>query len=335
MARKRYITTDISLSGKVEELARRCGEYAVLLFTWLVPHADDWGRMEGDADKVFFTVTPRFSFLGRTPNDAAQALEVMDEIELLQWYEVDGNRYIQLNLDTFYELQTYIPREKREQDKSAFPPPTDRERGTATQSSTECYSIAQSGTVSQELAQNTPSPSPSPSGTDDVDNTRARASSGDHEARSISESDVSRVATEYNRTFVRWPTPSIRDQLIDWLGRFSADIVIEAMRRAAMANTKTWAYAQTVLRNWDQANVQTMSDVAAADEAFRSSRRGAGARADPSVVQPDKLPPRLIEIDPAELEAARAKFKQAEQEAMERAAAAAQDSTPTAAVDGA
>jgi DnaD/phage-associated family protein len=149
---------------------------------------------------------------------------------------------------------------------------------------------------------------------------------------------VSRVATEYNRTFVRWPTPSIRDQLIDWLGRFSADIVIEAMRRAAMANTKTWAYAQTVLRNWDQANVQTMSDVAAADEAFRSSRRGAGARADPLVVQPDKPPPKRIEIDPAELEAARARFRQAEQEAMRRAtaaSAAAQDSASTAAVDGA
>lgn len=131
MARKRYITTDISLSGKVEELGRRAGEYAIILWTWMIPHFDDWGRMEGQADKIFFTVTPRFSLLGRTPEDAEKALQAMVELGLIERYEVGGNLYIQVNRASFYELQTYIPQSKRLEDKSNYPPPPDDKNGRA------------------------------------------------------------------------------------------------------------------------------------------------------------------------------------------------------------
>lgn len=148
MARKRYITTDISLSGKVEALAKEAGEYAVLLWTWMIPHLDDWCRMEGEADKVFYAVTPRFANLGRGPEDAEKALEAMARIGLLQRYEVQGKAYIQVDEESFYELQTYIPQSKRGNDKSKCPPPPSR--------------VAQSSTQSHRVAQNAPSPSPSP-----------------------------------------------------------------------------------------------------------------------------------------------------------------------------
>lgn len=153
MARKRYISTDISLSGKIEELARRSGDFAVILFTWMIPHADDWGRMEGDPAKVFYTVTPRFSTLGRTPEDVEQALQTMHEIGLLHRYKIGCTWYIQFNMDTFYEYQTYIPIAKREQDKSSYPAPELNRK------------VAQNSTERREVAQNTPSPSPSPSRT--------------------------------------------------------------------------------------------------------------------------------------------------------------------------
>lgn len=155
MSRKRYISTEISISGKIEELARRAGEYAVVLFTWMIPHVDDWGRMEGEADKVFFTVTPRFALLGRTPEDAEKALRAMADLGLIERYEVAGKFYIQVNLNTFYELQTYIPKEKRAEDKSAFPAPPPK-------INTESQKVAQNSTEQQQVAQNTPSPSSSP-----------------------------------------------------------------------------------------------------------------------------------------------------------------------------
>lgn len=105
MSRKRYISTDISVSGKIEELTRRAGEYAVILWTWMTPHLDDWGRMEGEPDVVFFTVTPRFALLGRKPEDAEKALHAMHELGLITWYKVNGKRYIQVNTDEWFDLQ--------------------------------------------------------------------------------------------------------------------------------------------------------------------------------------------------------------------------------------
>ncbi len=190
MARKRYISTDISLSGKIEELARRCGGYAVVLFTWMIPHADDWGRMEGDADKVFYTVTPRFATLGRSPEDVEQALQAMHEIGLLHRYKIGCTWYIQFNMDTFYEYQTYIPIAKREQDKSSYPAPELNRK------------VAQNSTERREVAQNTPSPSPSPSRTPTVhicasddaqEGTNGRAASQD----SVSGPDEQRARTPF------------------------------------------------------------------------------------------------------------------------------------------
>lgn len=306
MARKRYITTDISLSRKIEELARRSGEYAVLLFTWLVPHADDWGRLEGDADKVFFTVTPRFALLGRTPDDVEDALTAMHDIGLLTRYEVNGSRYIQLNPDTFYELQTYIPKTKREQDQSAFPP-SPSGAGNPAPSSTECYLVAQGSAESQQVAQNTPSPSPSPSLVDVV--VRAREaepvdnSGGAPIEREVSDDDVALVAREYSRTFVRSATPIVRDQIVDWLKRFAPELIIEALRRTAAGPTNTWAYCQGILRNWDEAHVQNMADLVPLDEAFKAKHNGARSRAAPVPAQspPEPPPPKRIDTDPVEL----------------------------------
>lgn len=180
MARKRYITTDISLSGKVEKLARNAGEYAVILWTWMIPHLDDWGRMEGEADKVFFAVTPRFALLGKTPDDAEKALQAMTELGLIQRYEVNGQLFIQVNTDTFYELQTYIPKAKREEDKSAYPAPPAESQQVAL-SSTECNSALLSVPSPFSLH---PTPSPSPSG-----NTHACPSPPDTDCVSSSDED--------------------------------------------------------------------------------------------------------------------------------------------------
>ncbi len=138
----------------MEELARRAGDYAVLLYTWMIPHLDDWARMEGSADKVFFRVTPRWAMLGRTPADVEKALQTMEEIGLIVRYEVNGDVFLQVDQESFYEIQSYIPKEKRCEDRSSYPaPPNSEKQRTSPQNSAEQRSAPNS----------VPSPSPSPS----------------------------------------------------------------------------------------------------------------------------------------------------------------------------
>ncbi|PDO11590.1 MAG: hypothetical protein BLM47_00185 [Candidatus Reconcilbacillus cellulovorans] len=273
MSRKRYISTDLSLSGKVEELARRAGEYAVILWTWLIPHLDDWGRMDGEPDKVFFTVTPRFAVLGRTPDDAEKALQAMHDLGLITWYEVDGHRYIQVNPDTFYALQTYIPKAKREEDKSAYPaPPSDdptkgsaarnkvaqcaEEREQTAQENTERDSVAQSSAARDCALSSVPSPSPSPS-------RDMQASMQANNARTCArdeqddQSDAAKVMQACERAFGLALNPLQTERLLSYLDDgMEADLLCLAIEKAAMAG-KDIRYALGIAESWWQKGIRT------------------------------------------------------------------------------
>ena len=259
MSRKRYISTDMSKSGKLEELARRAGDYGVLLFTWMIPHLDDWGRMEGEPDKVFFEVTPRFAMLGKTPEDAERAIAAMHDIGLITWYEVDGKRYIQANLDTFYSLQTYIPKTKRAEDKSNYPPPPAEPNNGVAQNSTPQQPVAQTSTESRKVAQNTPSPfslHPSPS---DDDNARAREGE-----------EWRRLVTAIYGT----PDAHAADELNSYVEDLGESVVIEAMRRTVDAKPAVpRRYFTEICNRWVANQVRSLDDVHRLDEAFEEVKR--------------------------------------------------------------
>lgn len=259
MSRKRYISTDMSKSGKLEELARRAGDYGVLLFTWMIPHFDDWGRMEGEPDKVFFEVTPRFAMLGKTPEDAEAAIAAMHDIGLITWYEVDGNRYIQANLDTFYSLQTYIPKAKRAEDKSHYPPPPAEPNDGVAQNSTPQKPVAQNSTESRKVAQNTPSPftlHPSPS---DDDNARAREA----------EEWGTLVAAIYGT-----PDAHAANELDSYVVDLGEPVVREAMRRTVDAKpVAPRRYFADICNRWAAKQVRSLDDVHRLDEAFEAAKR--------------------------------------------------------------
>jgi len=80
----------ISRSQKVAALS--C-DSARLLYTWLIPHCDNLGRMDGDPDVVRGTVVPTLS-VRRT--NVVLWLSEMQELGLIQWYEVEGLWYIQV-----------------------------------------------------------------------------------------------------------------------------------------------------------------------------------------------------------------------------------------------
>ncbi|MEW8985568.1 MAG: hypothetical protein AB2401_00855 [Bacillus sp. (in: firmicutes)] len=94
MAEKRMLSKVISISEKVNELP---DVFDMLLFTWMIPHTDDFGRMVGSPAKVKALVVPLQS---KDISEIKASLSRLHAAELIAWYEVDGERFIQiLNFD--------------------------------------------------------------------------------------------------------------------------------------------------------------------------------------------------------------------------------------------
>ncbi len=89
--RARMLWHTISRSQKVAQLS--C-DSARLLYTWLIPHCDNLGRMDGDPDVVRSTVVPRLTYIRRM--NVVSWLSEMHRLGLIRWYEIEGLPYIQL-----------------------------------------------------------------------------------------------------------------------------------------------------------------------------------------------------------------------------------------------
>lgn len=103
MARRRYLSTKISLDTKVNKLAVTAGDFAALLYTWMIPHVEDDARLTGDPDEILMMVCP--GRRDKTTDDIIAALQAMNTLGLIEWNK--GAEYIQFP-QTFYGYQTYI-----------------------------------------------------------------------------------------------------------------------------------------------------------------------------------------------------------------------------------
>lgn len=79
------ISTDASVNGM--------GDFAQLLFTWMISHADDYGCLTGNPAQVWALVIPFKR--DKSFDDVAKALTEMVNAKLIWWYEVGGRQYIQ------------------------------------------------------------------------------------------------------------------------------------------------------------------------------------------------------------------------------------------------
>lgn len=100
MADRRYIAQSITDSGQVEQLVRHFGGHdgfwAATLFSWLIPFIDDDHRLIGKPDALRSKVFARYADIV-SEDEVAEALALMNDIDLLQWYEVvgsPGERYL-------------------------------------------------------------------------------------------------------------------------------------------------------------------------------------------------------------------------------------------------
>lgn len=115
MARRRYVSTDISDDDAVATLVQRRGYLGALLYTWLIPHADDQCNLPAaSARKLMVIVMPELALLkGRfrvKVEDVEKIVEDMVDLGLLE--QDDGGDYY-FPPDSFYRYQTYIPEGKR------------------------------------------------------------------------------------------------------------------------------------------------------------------------------------------------------------------------------
>lgn len=105
----------------------RLPDRAALLYTWLIPHTDDFGHLEGDAISIKAKVAPMRQI---TEQEVEQDLALMVQNELIKLYEVKEERYIEiLNFDSFQTFRSDRPR-RAEYPGSDGQFPTDNQRDT-------------------------------------------------------------------------------------------------------------------------------------------------------------------------------------------------------------
>lgn len=88
MANRRMISKSISISSKVNSIS----DFAALLFTWMVPHADDYGVLDGDEGTLKALVVPRRK---QTDVHVGQALAEMQKVGLVWRYIYRNKPYVQ------------------------------------------------------------------------------------------------------------------------------------------------------------------------------------------------------------------------------------------------
>jgi hypothetical protein len=118
LARGRMISKSVSTSRKFAALAMeagKLGEFAQTLYLLMIPHADDFGRLEGDPFTIKHLVLP---ISPRSERDFETALQAIATVGLIVWYEVDGRRFVQIV--SFDEHQTGL----HKRTASRFPDPS-------------------------------------------------------------------------------------------------------------------------------------------------------------------------------------------------------------------
>ena len=96
MARGRMVSRSLGSSQRFHALYAKAGklaEFCQCLYPLLVANSDDFGRLDGDAFHVKFAVLP---ISPRSEADFERALAFLHSVGLIQLYDVEGIRYLQI-----------------------------------------------------------------------------------------------------------------------------------------------------------------------------------------------------------------------------------------------
>ncbi|MNL19082.1 Replication initiation and membrane attachment [compost metagenome] len=65
----------------------------MLLFTWMIPHTDDFGRLAGSPAKIKALVVP---MMDKGKREIEASLQRLAEKGLINWYEAEGEKVVQI-----------------------------------------------------------------------------------------------------------------------------------------------------------------------------------------------------------------------------------------------
>lgn len=102
MSRRRYVSTQISVDKDVNRLATNHGDFAALLYTWLIPHANDNTTIPSDPEEILFEVIP-----GRRDKTAQDVQDAIDAM-LAEGLILRDGAVLRFPDASFYRYQTYI-----------------------------------------------------------------------------------------------------------------------------------------------------------------------------------------------------------------------------------
>lgn len=109
MSRRRYVSTEISLDGALNRVAKQ-SDFAALLYTWMIPHAADDATITGDPEKLLMAVMP--GRRDKDPADIEAALKLLEAEGLFELWS-RSTRTIYFWPHAFYRYQTYIKTSNR------------------------------------------------------------------------------------------------------------------------------------------------------------------------------------------------------------------------------
>ena len=259
MARKRFVTSEISTDRKIAKLAEK-NPTAAALWPWFITAFDDWGRMNADPIEVKLTVFPAFPY---TSDDIETFIKLYHEFGLAYHYEVDGKPYLAVNPDTWLKYQTYIRKDKLAKQKSKIPEPKDAPwlAKNDTVDDLATINVAKQQSATENVLSPSPSPSPSIIDNDDDDNNMAAQPIG--------------FVACFEQEFGRPIAPSEYERLKAFLDDGMEDeVVCEAIKRARANGVPKLAYVEAILREWRDNQVVNLAGVERVDKEFEM-RKGA------------------------------------------------------------
>jgi hypothetical protein len=109
MARRRYVSTEISVDKIVNRIAREYGDCHALRYTWMIPHAEEDATLHGDAEEILGRVLPLRRDV--TPDEFEETLTILADAGLILWDK--PNNIVQFPIESFYKYQSNVSFEKR------------------------------------------------------------------------------------------------------------------------------------------------------------------------------------------------------------------------------
>lgn len=214
MANRRMLSKSISISEQANDLS----DFAALLFTWMIPHADDWGVLPGSARKIKALVIP---LRPQSADDVESALLELVEADLLWRYEVDGQLYIQFR--TWEKHQDGL--HKRSKPKFPLYPGNSEKQNNISESFPEIP--GNSGSREENLREEN------------------RTEYAQQCAREEIDQIVTKELCQVNSGFEV-------DLINDWAEHFTRDWVIEAIKIAVLKKSRNLKFVDGILRSWLQ-----------------------------------------------------------------------------------